>query len=342
MRDKSEITDLFKSRLEHAELEVRDGFWETLERDVAASSPSPSARPVRRRIYRWAAAAASVLLVLGIAMAVWRKPAPQEGREAVRHLASAEVKEPESRAPEVPASPVQAVVVAQAEPSDGQPLSVHVSITITQRQYGGYPQERRRADNALFPAAGGYREAGDGTSQSALQDDGATVEDCATLLKNPRWALKAGIGTSLPKGGYHAPLTAGLSLERRLNRRLSLEAGVQYSRLAGTQGETLHTLGIPVRLNVRLAGNDKVDFYALAGGAVEKCVAGAPDNSFEAEPVQCSVMAGLGVRYKMSDRLALFAEPTVSHHFDSDASTPSLRTERPTNLNLLCGLRMAF
>ena len=342
MRDKSEITDLFKSRLEHAELEVRDGFWETLERDVAASSPSLSVRPVRRRMYRWAAAAASVLLVLGIAMAVWRKPAPQEGREAARHLASVEAEEPQNCAPEVPAPPVPARVVAQAEPSDGQPLSVHVSITITQRHYGRHPQERRGADNALFPAAGGYRKAVDGATQDAVPDDGATVEDYATLLKNPRWALKAGIGTSLPKGDFHAPLTAGLSMERRLNRRLSLEAGVQYSRLAGTRGETLHTLGIPVQLNVWLAGNDKVDFYALAGGAVEKCVAGAPDNSFEAEPVQCSVMAGLGVRYKMSDRLALFAEPTVSHHFDSDASTPSLRTERPTNLNLLCGLRMAF
>ena len=341
MRDKSEITDLFKSRLEHAELEVRDGFWETLERDVAASSSSPFVRPVRRRMYRWAAAAAAVLLVLGITMAVWRKPAPQEAREASRHLASVEAQEPETRAPETPAPPVRASVVAQAEPSDGEPVSVHVSITITQRQYGGHPQVRR-ADNSLFPAGEGYRETGDGASRAAMQDDGVTVEDCATLLKHPRWALKAGIGTSLPKGGFRAPLTAGLSVERRLSKRLSLETGVQYSRLAEARGETLHTLGIPVRLNVLLAGNDKVDFYALAGGAVEKCVAGAPDNSFEAEPVQCSVMAGLGVRYKMNDRLALFAEPTVSHHFDSDASTLSLRTERPTNLNLLCGLRMAF
>ena len=91
-----------------------------------------------------------------------------------------------------------------------------------------------------------------------------------------------------------------------------------------------------------LAGNDKVELYALAGGAVEKCVAGARDNSFEAEPVQCSVKAGLGVRYKMTDRLALFAEPAVSHHFDTDSPTRTLRTERPTNLNLQCGLRMIF
>jgi len=40
--------------------------------------------------------------------------------------------------------------------------------------------------------------------------------------------------------------------------------------------------------------------------------------------------------------LALFAEPSVSHHFDSDASTRTLRTERALNVNLLCGLRMTY
>ena len=39
MRDKSELTDLFKDRLKQTELEVRDGFWETLERDLAVPAP---------------------------------------------------------------------------------------------------------------------------------------------------------------------------------------------------------------------------------------------------------------------------------------------------------------
>ena len=357
MRDKSELTDLFKDRLTQTELEVRDGFWEALERDLAVPAPvGKKVYALPRRMTRWIAAA-SVLLGLGIVAAVWWKPAPQEGNEAVRRLASVEAQEPENVVPDAPSLPVRPLVepgrsggnyrtawtnaVAQAESSDGDPVSVHVSITITQRQYG-HPQARRRTDNSMFHAGGGYYGTGDGASWTASRGEEPSVEDCGTLLKDSRWALKAGVGTSLPKGDFRAPLTAGLSVERRLNKRLSLEAGVQYTRLAEDGGETLHTLGIPVRLNVLLAGNDKVDFYALAGGAVEKCGAGAPDNSFDAEPVQCSVMGGLGVRYKMNDRLALFAEPTVSHHFDSDASTQSLRTERPTNLNLLCGLRMAF
>ena len=154
------------------------------------------------------------------------------------------------------------------------------------------------------------------------------------------WAFKAGIGTALPKGDYAAPLVATVGVERRLGKRWSLEAGLQYTRLGGAQ--VLHTIGIPVRANVLLAENDKVDFYAMAGGMAEKTVAGAADNSFRAEPVGLSVMAGVGVRYKLNRRLALFAEPAVTHRFATASETETLHNERPTNLQLLCGMRMLF
>ena len=195
----------------------------------------------------------------------------------------------------------------------------------------------------------GYRSFTDGhsswTEEDGMQQEAApttSMEDCGALLKSRNWALKASLGTSLPQGDFCAPLTADLSVERHLTKRLALEAGVQYNRLAGHGEETLHTLGVPVKLNILLAQSSKVDFYAQLGGMVEKCVSGAPDNSFAAEPVQGSLLAGLGVSYKLSDRLALFAEPSVSHHFDSDASTRTLRTERALNVNLLCGLRMTY
>ena len=362
MRENSELTNLFKNRLSQTEMEVRDGFWETLEQDLSKSIPAVGRerRGFSSRMHRWMVAA-SVLLVLVAATLVWWSRSPQEAGEEVpvaplltlsetpeaEEGVSASVEEASVR-PIDPVKeggthrPVLAKAVAQAEPSPQEPMSVHVSITITQRQYG-YPSDdagRRRRDPMSRVKHEHWTE--DGASWSASGGEEASVEDCAALLKTPRWFLKASAGTSLPKGNYQAPFEVGLGVERRLNKRLSLEAGLQYVRLHEDGGETLHTLGIPVRLNVLLAGNSKVDLYALAGGAVEKCVGGAPDNGFEAEPVQCSVMAGMGVRYKMNDRLALFVEPTVTHHFDTDSSTRSLYSERPTNLNLSCGLRMAF
>ena len=92
------------------------------------------------------------------------------------------------------------------------------------------------------------------------------------------------------------PFTAGVSVERRLNKHFSLEAGLQYNCLDGDH--TLHTLEVPVRLNMMLASTPKVDFYAMVGGAAEKCIAGAPDNDFGAEPVQLSVAAGVGYAIK--------------------------------------------
>lgn len=214
---------------------------------------------------------------------------------------------------------------------------MHFTITITESRYG---ETHRRPEEA-------YKQAGHGDRYTAASGNRENYASCdkqtspvAVGEQSSLWALKAGIGTSLASAGFPMPLTAGVSVERRLNRRLSLEAGLQYNRLEAD--EAFHTVAVPLRLNVLLASAPKVDFYAMAGGAVEKCIAGPDDTSLGAEPVQLSVLAGVGVRYRMNERFALFAEPTVSHHFNTDSPSETLRTERPVNLNLLCGLRMSF
>ena len=225
-------------------------------------------------------------------------------------------------------------------------MSVHFSITVSQQVYGGRRDGKRpskyvQTGNEVATTVSDRHDAG--TVSNEKRNEKANAD---SPLKSRDWAIKPYIGTALPKGDYRMPFTAGVQVERRLNKRLALEAGLQYNVLHDVSQRkdrrTLHTLAIPVKLDVLLAGNDKFDFYATAGGAVEKCVAGAADNSFSVEPVQLSVATGLGVRYKLTDRIAFFAEPTVSHHFDTDSSTRSLRTERPTNLNLLCGVRMVY
>ena len=228
--------------------------------------------------------------------------------------------------------PVSHIMNVNEEKED-TPISVHVSITIRQRQYGMHHQP-----GTAHP----YHTTGERTYDTQQTHGREATENAPEVKKARHWALKASIGTSLPQSSFHAPLTADVSIERQITRRLSLEAGVQYNRLDASEGETLHTLGIPVKLNWLLTQGKKVDLYAQIGGMVEKCIAGAPDNSFRSEPVQGSVLAGLGVRYRLNDRLALFAEPSVSHHFNTDSSTRTLRTEQPVNINLLCGLRMTY
>ena len=368
MKENEEIIGLFRQKLGKAEMPVRDGFWDELERDLPASGvPGGKHRTLSPAFYR-IAAAASVVLVLGMASAAfWFFSPKEEMEEAFTRVAalvpgtSLDGDRLEEVLPEVkevsPASPssgqMRPVLAASAsddEEEDGQTVSVHVSIRVTQQVYGHAGQNMPGGYRAGNKGGRDYYVASSGESASAEDASSARKAEknaaSPSALKSRHWALKAYVGSSLPDGDFKMPLTAGVSVERSLGKRLSLEAGLQYNRLHDTAlpdgGHTYHLLAVPVKLNVRLAGNDKFDFYATAGGSVEKCLAGAPDNSFKAEPVRLSAMAGLGVRYKLNDRIALFAEPSVSHSFDTDSPLQTLRTERPTNLNLLCGVRMIY
>ena len=82
-RENDEITDLFRSRLGHAEMTVREGFWEELNEDVAACCQQR-----RRVLFFRVAAAASVLLVLAASSAAfWFFSPKEEMEEAFTQLA---------------------------------------------------------------------------------------------------------------------------------------------------------------------------------------------------------------------------------------------------------------
>lgn len=369
MREKDEMTDLFRNRLSGAGMEVRDGFWDTLQHDLSLKETERRKWLLLSPRYYRVAAAASVLFVLGAASAAfWYLSPKEEIKEAFTQVAvltpeaslngdivqesfpSIHQADPVVNKPRAnhPATVAPAGLTADAE--DDESVSVHVSITITQRVYGqhpmpgnGYFNHQNPMQNGMYQAGGAARTTTDSEASDAAMSaaDKEVAIDSEKTLKPRHWALKAAIGSGLPKSGFDAPFTAGVTVECRLNKALALETGLQYNRLSD-DNHTLHTLAVPVKLNALLASSSKVDFYATVGGAVEKCIAGAPDNSFKAEPLQLSLAAGVEVCYKMNDRFALFAEPFVSHHFDTDSQTRTLRTERPVNLNLLCGVRMRY
>lgn len=358
MRENDEITTLFRNRLADARMEVREGFWEQIQGDIPAASKHLFLSPKYYRIV----AAASVTLLLGVASAAfWYYTSQEEVKEAFTQvtltpgavLQGDGIQEtfsmPHQTTPVQPMAgtplPTQTSLASQAtDEEEEEMVSVHFSFTIQERFYGTPPaNQERKYDTAnafaWIPEYDPQYACAEDTSRPATNEvqDMVPVPDVTTDRK---WAVKAGIGTALPKGEYHMPLTAGITVERQLNKRLSLETGLQYTRLNGNR--VLHTLSVPVKLNALLAEGKKWELYAVAGGGAEKCVSGTEDNSFAAEPIQLSLQAGMGVHYKVNDRMALFAEPTVSHHFDTDSHTRTLRTERPTNLNLLCGVRVTY
>ena len=75
-KENDEITDLFRTRLADAGMNVRDGFWEELSQEI------PVACQHRSRILLFrVAAAASVLLVLAASSATFLYFSPKEEME---------------------------------------------------------------------------------------------------------------------------------------------------------------------------------------------------------------------------------------------------------------------
>lgn len=350
-RENDEITDLFRSRLGNAEMTVREGFWEELNKDVATAGQQK-----RRMLFFRVAAAASVLLVLGASSAAfWFLSPKEEMEEAFTKIAVSGVgsldgdrvdqsfspthSQPVLRKPD-PGKP-HLMAYQEAEEDDSVSVTVSLSFTFstTTTSGNGYAVERTNGGENLWKTGSGSSE----VASMVSEEQPALASITEKAEKKRGWSIKAAVGTALPaeNGKYKMPVTAGVTVEKRLGKYLGIETGLAYSNLR-SERKGLHYLGIPVKVNMHLAESKKFDLYASIGGIADKCIAGAPNNSFKNEPVQLAVTAGVGMNYKINDRVALFAEPGVTHHFDTDSRLETVRTKRPTNFNLICGLRMTY
>lgn len=347
-KEKDEMTDLFRTRLADTGMTVREGFWEELSLDI------PAACQHRRRLLLFrVAAAASVLLVLAASSATfWYLSPKDEIEEAFTQLAVTQGGTLDGdgiRVNQLP-QPVQPVLAKPAPKAYGilsqyadeeDSISITVSMSITLSSTNSVENDNRMRRRKDYWQATNKRSKPVAVAEQ--KNEVVSHLDHAKADKKHKWAIKTQIGTALPAedGEYKMPVSAGVTMERKLNEFLGIETGLLYSNLRSNE-QTLHYLGIPVKLNITLADTKKVDIYASVGGVADKCIAGAPDNSFKKEPIQLAVTAGIGINYKINDQFALFAEPGVSHHFKTDSKLATVRTERPTNFNLLCGLRMTY
>lgn len=346
-KENDEITDLFRSRLSHAGMPVRDGFWQHLQSEVAVRSHH------RRLVFFRVAAAASVLLVLAASSAAfWFFSPKEEIEEAFTQVAvvSGTASGLEGDVVKQDFTPICAQPVLQRNPPAPAAILPHYpdagaddSVSVTVSMSFSFSATRRvSCDNRRHTGRDLWQTGGNGESVTSSVEESPVAPTSVAAARSKTWAVKAALGTALPAGGgkYKMPVTAGVTIEKKFNKHFAVETGLLYTHLRAAQN--LHYLGIPVKMNVTLAHTPKLELYASVGGVADKCIAGAPDNDFRHEPVQLALTAGVGVSYKVSDKIALFAEPGVSHHFKTDSKLETLRTARPTNFNLICGLRMTY
>ena len=357
-RETDELTELFRHRLNDMEMPVKSEFWLQLNNDMATAQ-------LRRRLMlrRMATSAAVLLLLIASSATIWFLSPQEEVSQAFAPVAATDgdfFTHSEMAAPVMQA-------LAQEENGQGTPASIkqnlglplfgndvanadedyaeiHISFTISMYESSFFSTSNY---STRFNKYSFWRSVLNSDLTSARFDDDApalfSTDDIETIQSSPsKWSAKAAAGISLPDKEFNGtPFSVAASIERRFNRYFGLEAGLQYSRVPALS-KALHYLGIPVKANGYFFNSKHVELYASVGGTVDKCVAGAPNNNFRNEPLQLSVQAGVGANFKISDKLAVFVEPGVNHYFPTDSKQSSVRTSRPTNFNVLCGMRFNY
>lgn len=150
---------------------------------------------------------------------------------------------------------------------------------------------------------------------------------------------------------HKQPLSFGLSVRKEIGHGLSLESGLVYSLLRSdvrisvedeSFDQTLHLLGIPLRINWDFLARSNWKLYLGAGGMAEKVVyAEFGSERVSEKTLQWSLMAMTGVQYDFTPHTALYFEPGVSYYL-TETDLRTSHTETPVNLSLQIGVRLTY
>ncbi len=175
----------------------------------------------------------------------------------------------------------------------------------------------------------------------------------------------SGIEETSPKSSYGIPLSFGAGVKFGLGPRWSIGTGLNYTLLMrqfyGTYREVSngvikntvssdirnkqHFIGIPVNFYYDVINNDKINFYAYAGGTAEKCLSDSYSlmktsivHKEKAEGIQLSANAGIGVEFMLGRDLGLYIDPSIRYYFEND-QPKSIRTVQPLMFGFEIGIR---
>lgn len=177
---------------------------------------------------------------------------------------------------------------------------------------------------------------------------------------------QTGITETSTKSTYGIPLSFGAGVRFDLTERWSLGAGLNYTFLnrqfygkytkvnedggieSSTSSDimnTQHYLGIPINAYYNIIGNDRINLYAYAGGAVEKCLSDryslmntSIHHKEKVKGVQLSANAGIGVEFMLGRHLGIYLDPSIRYYFDC-GQPKSIRTVQPLMVGFEMGIR---
>lgn len=213
-------------------------------------------------------------------------------------------------------------------------------------------RQKRAASSVSLFAAGGMTGAANGLQAAPVRSYSVTTNDVVSLIGNgDNFSPMQERDYAKSSFRHHLPLSFGLSFRKEFAYGLSLDCGLNYTLLRSEVrlpysseevSQTLHFVGVPLRLNWRFVERGAFSAYLGAGGMVEKCVAARlGSESVGEKALQWSLAAALGAQYRLGNHVALYFEPEVSCYL-TDTELRTSRTDTSPTLTLRLGMRFAF
>lgn len=179
--------------------------------------------------------------------------------------------------------------------------------------------------------------------------------------------IKTGITEKSSNSIYGLPISFGVGVKIGIAPRWSVGTGVNYTLLTrkffGTYTlvkdnsteqtssdirNTQQYIGIPVNVFYNIMDRQNINFYAYAGGAIEKGISDkyrlleTPITHTEKiEGLQFSANVGIGVEFLLGKHLGLYIDPRLSYYF-KNSQPKSIRTDQPLIMEFEMGLRWRF
>lgn len=192
----------------------------------------------------------------------------------------------------------------------------------------------------------------------------------APLFKRPSLSTSkpvTGVEQKSTESTYGLPVSFGAGVKFDLSGRWSLGVGANYTLLArkffgtytlvGEDGRIQESVssdirnmqqyvGIPVNAFYSIVDKEFMNFYAYAGGTVEKCISDKYEilnttyiHRNNVSGVQVSANIGIGMEFLLGRHLGLYLDPSLRYYFDC-GQPKSIRTAQPLMLGLEMGLRV--
>lgn len=188
-----------------------------------------------------------------------------------------------------------------------------------------------------------------------------TLGDSLTLLT----IAKNNSGRIIEQQHHDSPVTFGLSVNKNLNNRWSLETGLRYTYLKSTfttgeeyriqDTQKLHYIGIPLRVSYRFANYKRFSLYSAVGIQMDIPLKGTLQTTHITDsipvnldrqslhaPLQWSVNGSVGVQYHFTPRTSFYLEPTINYYIPDGSDLRTIRKEHPVTFSIPFGIRFTW